>query len=56
MDSAVSLTLVSFLLFVMLASKQAYGLFKKVSEDQNVSLLVRGLVFAVLLHVVQGFL
>ena len=56
MDFNVSVTLVSFLLFVMLASKQAYGLFKKVSDDQNISLVVRGLVFAVLMHVVQGFL
>jgi hypothetical protein len=56
MDHTVSVTLVSFLLFVMLASKQAYGLFKKVSDDQNVSLLVRGVVFALLMHVVQGFL
>jgi len=56
MDSTVSVTLVSFLLFVLLASRQAYGLFKKVSDDQNVSLVVRGLVFAVLMHVVQSFL
>jgi succinate dehydrogenase/fumarate reductase cytochrome b subunit len=56
MDFNLSVTLVSFLLFVMLASKQAYDLFKKVSSDQNVSLLVRGVVFALLMHVVQGFL
>jgi hypothetical protein len=56
MDFNVSVTLVSFLLFVMLASKQAYGLFKKVSDDQHVSLLLRGLVFAALMQVIQGFL
>jgi hypothetical protein len=56
MDPKVSVTLVSFLLFVLLASKQAYGLFKKVSDDQTVSLVVRGLVLAVLMQVIQGFL
>lgn len=57
MDFRVSCTLVSVVMFVLLASKQAYSMIKKQGvTDDNQSLAIRAILFALLTHVVCSML
>jgi hypothetical protein len=56
MDFKSNLTLVATLLFLLLASKPAFTMVAKVTDNQNMSLVIRALLFALLFHMVQGSL
>lgn len=56
MDYKTNLTLVATLLFLLLASKPAFTMVTKVTDNQNASLVVRALLFAMLFFMVQGSL